>query len=103
MPATPKSTFKRIADETLAAIEHGSYTLDDTTFDLKQFVHRSNEQTLYFPPDSTTLSKWSSSTPPTSATNTQTDLSILSLSTLQASRLISESTQRKIGILNFAS
>ena len=109
--ANRSSSLRDIAQETLATIEHGSYELDDISYQLTPNVERSKQNTLYYAPNSS-LSEWSS--PPLAGPNRprsseHTEISIIEISTLQGARLMSESPPpdssdpRKIGVLNFAS
>ncbi len=107
-----RARLKGIADSTLGAIDHGSYVLDETTYDLRVATEQSKRQTAYYAPDSQ-LSTWASATPPTPAPHTK--ISLLEVSTLDGARYLhdtlgaqssnanSPQTIHKVGVLNFAS
>ena len=99
---------KGIADETLASIEHGSYTIGNDSYELAPSVDRSKRDTLYYAPDSS-LADWSS-TPASQVSSSPTEILCLEISTMEGARLMSTSRPsgsppdtRKIGVLNFAS
>lgn len=100
----PKRVARRkIADETLDAIDRGSYL----NHDLTKAITISKQNTRYYAPDSL-LSTWSSSDPPSPAR--QNNVTVLELSTLEGARYISalyagnpQQSKLKIGVLNFAS
>lgn len=106
-----RARLKGIADKTLDAINHGSYVLDETTYDLRVATEQSKRQTTYHAPDS--LSAWATTTPPTAVPHTK--ISLLEVSTLDGARYLhdmlgaqSSSTdlpgaRPRVGVLNFAS
>ncbi|KZT03911.1 uncharacterized protein LAESUDRAFT_744415 [Laetiporus sulphureus 93-53] len=95
--------LKAIAEETLAAIDQGSYHLNDTVYDLNADVISSKKGTQYYAPDSL-LYAWKSmaSTPQSSAA---VEISLLEISTLEGARLLSTFSDPppRVGVLNFAS
>ncbi|OSC98446.1 hypothetical protein PYCCODRAFT_1454428 [Trametes coccinea BRFM310] len=106
-----RTRLKKIADDTLAAIENGSYTVNGQTYDLEQPTKTSKQQTAYYAPDSL-LSAWPNSNRATSSSSDgSTNFSILEATTLEGMRLLraaltpddpNEAVPR-IGVLNFAS
>ncbi|KAH9949296.1 hypothetical protein B0H21DRAFT_147488 [Amylocystis lapponica] len=103
-----RSPLRKIADSTLEAIKHGSYTLDSVAHDLSTATTLSKKNTRYYAPDSL-LCGWSFTPPPRIVTPTQ--ISLLEVSTLDGARLLTaahrakhaDNPMPKIGILNFAS
>lgn len=100
-----RALLKKIADETIKAIETG-FDLNGISYNLRDRTEASKRRTRYFAPESL-LSTWSK-TPITAPPLIQlppTDISILEISTLAGARyLTTKATQpHKIGILNFAS
>ncbi|KAH9935090.1 uncharacterized protein BXZ73DRAFT_45531 [Epithele typhae] len=111
-----RTKLKQFAQDTLEAIEKGSYTLEGVKYDLRTLTSRSKQHTEYYAPDSM-LSQWSSATPPHPAAHT--NVSILEVSTLEGARILhsalhsstnpssppdaSATNSSRIGILNFAS
>jgi uncharacterized protein (TIGR02452 family) len=95
-----------IAEQTLAAIEKGSYTLSTGTYDLAEGVSDAKMGVKYYAPDSL-LSMWHMSQVTPNSTEgalTSTRIDILEISTLEGARYLrAESPDGKIGILNFAS
>lgn len=95
--------LRKIAEETLEAIEHGSYLKHD----LKARLAVSKQNTRYYAPDSL-LSTWTSASHPK---HDRTQMSLYEISTLEGARLLSigQTTSdparppSRIGILNFAS
>ncbi|KAI9064780.1 hypothetical protein FKP32DRAFT_1611019 [Trametes sanguinea] len=105
-----RTRLKKIADDTLAAMEHGSYTANGQTYDLERATRTSKQQTAYYAPDSL-LSAWSSSNRSTTSSRDATNFSVLEATTLEGTRLLraaltpddpNEAAPR-IGVLNFAS
>ena len=107
----PRSLVRRIAEETIAAIEYGSYTIpgpdSHVVHDLTAKIDVSKTGTTYYPADSQILSSWSNlGFQP--ALNAQTNVEILEISTIEGARLLydtlsSKGLNERIGILNFAS
>jgi uncharacterized protein (TIGR02452 family) len=95
-----------IAEQTLAAIEKGSYTLNGKTYDLAEGVSDAKMSAKYYAPDSL-LSMWSM--PQVTPSSTEgalagTRIDLLEISTLEGARYLrAENPEGKIGILNFAS
>jgi hypothetical protein len=107
----PRALVRRIAEETIAAIEHGSYTIpgpgSHVSHDLTAKIDVSMAGTTYYPADSQILSSWSDLDFQPSL-NVQTKVEILEISTIEGARLLSDTLSSKglderIGILNFAS
>ncbi|KAL0579623.1 hypothetical protein V5O48_002395 [Marasmius crinis-equi] len=94
----------KIAEETLDAIEEGSYTLNGTPHPFD--IERLKRDTKYYAPDSL-LSNWRN--PSTSAGNSsgKTETSLLEIRTLEGARYLASNlpsgSRDSIGILNFAS
>lgn len=102
---------RRIADETLAAIERGEVQLQASTYRFHDVVSYSIDNTIFFPPDSP-LTTWSTSAPP-APSSSPAQLDLRQGSTLQcASALLQElnanvastgGDSARIGVLSFAS
>ncbi|KAL0072547.1 hypothetical protein AAF712_000310 [Marasmius tenuissimus] len=94
----------KIAEETLDAIETGSYTLNGTTYPLD--TERLQRDTKYFAPDSL-LSNWRNPSASADSSSRQTEISLLEIRTLEGARYLAASmpsgSNDTIGILNFAS
>ncbi|PCH35701.1 hypothetical protein WOLCODRAFT_126185, partial [Wolfiporia cocos MD-104 SS10] len=103
-----RERLQTIADDTLEAIDRGSYTLNGATVDLSVAILASKKGTQYYDPDSL-LSGWAALRP--QGSREVGDVSLLEVSTLEGARLLSAklhaanptSPPRKVGILNFAS
>ncbi|KAJ7747758.1 hypothetical protein B0H16DRAFT_1554470 [Mycena metata] len=94
----------KIAADTLAAVEKGSYTdAEGNTHSLDDLGKSEfSSATEFYPPDSP-LSAWATSTPPTrDADAPKTELLLSKCSTLEGVQLLLPRA-RKIGVLNFAS
>ncbi|KAI0785806.1 hypothetical protein C8Q75DRAFT_310687 [Abortiporus biennis] len=97
-----RAALKKIADDTLEAIDHGSYLHHDLT----TYISASKHNTRYYAPDSL-LSTWrnDSNHPRTHANR----VALLEMSTLEGARWLANQhaghthPKPKIGILNFAS
>lgn len=103
-----RAALKRIAEDTLEAIERGSYL----NHDISIAITLSKQNTRFYAPDSL-LSTWSvpakSGSPPP-YTPHRSNISLLEISTLEGARLLFNMTASspspspsKIGVLNFAS
>ena len=103
---------RRIADETLAAIERGEIQLQGgATYHFHDVVSHSIENTMFFPPDSP-LATWSTSAPP-APSNSPAQLELCEGSTLQRARVLLQELNAnaartggdpaRIGVLSFAS
>ena len=102
---------RRIADETLAAIERGEVQLQGSTYQLREVISHSIENTLFFPPEST-LATWSTATP-TSRSAFPGQLELCEGSTLQRARALLHELNTnaavnadgpgRVGVLSFAS
>ena len=102
---------RRIADETLAAIERGEIQLQGSTYRFRDVISYSIDNTIFFPPDSI-LTTWSTAAPASSSTS-PAQLELCEGSTLQrAGVLLQElnanvagdgASPARIGVLSFAS
>ncbi|KIK69197.1 hypothetical protein GYMLUDRAFT_124310, partial [Collybiopsis luxurians FD-317 M1] len=102
---------KRIADDTIEAIEKGFFELNGTTFDFSVAVKEMTDATEYWGPDASRMVNWAQET--TRAKHKGVEISVLEISTLQGARVLEtqclsstaapNSRLPKIGILNFAS
>lgn len=106
-----RAFLRKIAEETIKAIEQGTFVLQDVAHDLRTRIEDSKRRTLYFAPDSL-LSTWSTKIQPTTTTSMiatnvlpPTEISILEISTLDGARYLATNASQsgKIGVLNFAS
>jgi uncharacterized protein (TIGR02452 family) len=105
------ATRRRIADETLAAIEHGEIQLQGSTYRFRDVVSYSVDNTIFFPPDSL-LATWSTS-PPASLSTSPAQLELCEGSTLQRAGVLLQElnanaagdggSPARIGVLSFAS
>ncbi|KAH9833569.1 uncharacterized protein C8Q71DRAFT_189605 [Rhodofomes roseus] len=109
-PEDRRGRLRKIAEETLDAIEEGTYTLNGKKHDLRTSVALAKKKTQYYAPDSL-LSGWSAARSSRPERSADTDLSVLEVSTLEGARLLSAVQQAgqtgappsRVGILNFAS
>lgn len=102
---------RRIADETLAAIERGEVQHQGSTYLIREAIAHSIENTLFFPPDST-LATWSTAAP-ASRSALPGQLELCEGSTLQrvrallqelnANAAINADGPARVGVLSFAS
>lgn len=102
---------RRIADETLAAIERGEVQLQGTTYHIRETISHSIDNTIFFPPEST-LSDWSTETP-ASPSAVPGQLELCEGSTLQRARAllhelntnaaVNTDGPARVGVLSFAS
>jgi uncharacterized protein (TIGR02452 family) len=102
---------RRIADETLAAIERGEIQLQGSTYRFHDVISHSIENTIFFPPDSP-LATWSTSAPP-APSSSPAQLELCEGSTLQRARTLLQQLNAnaartggdpaRIGVLSFAS
>jgi len=102
---------RRIADETLAAIERGEIQLQGSTYRFHDVVSYSIDNTIYFPPDSP-LTTWSTSAPP-APSSSPAQLELREGSTLLCARALLQELNAnaasaggdpaRIGVLSFAS
>ncbi|KAI0629686.1 hypothetical protein C8Q77DRAFT_301251 [Trametes polyzona] len=108
-----RTKLRRIAQETLDAIEDGRYVLQEKTYDLRVPTTISKQQTQYYAPDSL-LSMWANGSPPRTLAGEAghtTNISLLEVSTLEGARLLHDTLRSsspddplpKLGVLNFAS
>ncbi|KAJ7935189.1 hypothetical protein B0H13DRAFT_1949991 [Mycena leptocephala] len=98
----PQPSLAKITQDTLAAVEHGSYTDSDGNTHTVADFSNSPSATEFYPPDSS-LSSWTTSAPPPTASH-QTSLVLCKSSTLEGVRYcVPLAAGRKIGVLNFAS
>lgn len=108
---TNSAARRRIADETLAAIEHGEIQLQGSTFHFREVISHSIDNTTFFPPEST-LATWSTATPASSSA-VPGQLELCEGSTLQRARTllhelnanaaINADDPGRVGVLSFAS
>ncbi|KZV66460.1 hypothetical protein PENSPDRAFT_654864 [Peniophora sp. CONT] len=99
-PEDPRSRRKRIAEETLAAIDAGVVDLPGgASHPLGPRLAKCIQNTRYYPPDSS-LANWNESRPTTQSTTAPT---IIELTTLEGARLLLSEGCARVGILNFAS
>ncbi|KAF8627749.1 hypothetical protein AX17_006116 [Amanita inopinata Kibby_2008] len=97
----PRVRRRSIADETLKAIEAGSYFANGATYDLTQKTEESKGRTQFYGADSS-LSAWKTLSP--TMPSSQTTISFSEISTLEGARyLTTQAPDDRIGILNFAS
>ncbi len=102
---------RRIADETLAAIERGEVELQGSTYHIREVVSHSIDNTVFFSPEST-LATWSTATP-ASRPALPGQLELCEGSTLQRARAllhelntnatITADGPGRVGVLSFAS
>ncbi|KAJ3749512.1 hypothetical protein DFH05DRAFT_1533305 [Lentinula detonsa] len=106
----------RIAEETIEAIEKGSFDLNGTTYDLQVAVNQIRQSTEYWSPDAKKLVE-RSETKIISSSSRNVEISLLEISSLEGARFLdaqissqSESASSspyfsppKVGLLNFAS
>ncbi|KAG7091187.1 hypothetical protein E1B28_010238 [Marasmius oreades] len=96
----------KIANQTLDALEAGSYKVNDTTYPLD--IERLKRATRYYAPDSL-LSNWRNpgSTSSVCDVSRITQISLLEITTLQGARYLAAKlppqSKGAIGVLNFAS
>ncbi|KAH8796869.1 hypothetical protein DL96DRAFT_1010403 [Flagelloscypha sp. PMI_526] len=100
--ATNRPSRKTLAEQTLAAIEAGSYIVDNTTFQ----IPTADPNVQYYAADST-LSEWNNSSPDNARTPLSTSFVVQEISTLESACHLHASLpldgESKVGILNFAS
>ncbi|TFY60262.1 hypothetical protein EVJ58_g5265 [Rhodofomes roseus] len=109
-PDDRRGRLRKIAEETLDAIEEGTYTLNGKKHDLRTSVALAKKKTQYYAPDSL-LSGWSAARSSRPERSADTDVSVLEVSTLEGAHLLSAVQQAgqtgappsRVGILNFAS
>ncbi|KAJ3793163.1 hypothetical protein GGU11DRAFT_853122 [Lentinula aff. detonsa] len=109
----------RIAEETIEAIEKGSFDLNGTTYDLQVAVNQIRQSTEYWSPDAKKLVE-RSETKIVSSSSRNVEISLLEISSLEGARFLDAQISRqsdsasatstspyfsspKIGLLNFAS
>ena len=85
-----RSRRKEIADDTLEALEAGCYSLDGSTYALKDAVKRSEQGTRYHQPDCA-LASWEISPPP-SGSGRQAEVTLAEISTLEGARYLISQT-----------
>ena len=105
------ATRRRIADETLAAIELGEVQLQGSTYRFRDVISHSIDNTIFFPPESLPAT-WSTSTPASSST-VPAKLELCEGSTLQRTRALLQElntsatgdagARPRVGVLSFAS
>ncbi|KAJ6593400.1 hypothetical protein B0H19DRAFT_919867 [Mycena capillaripes] len=97
----PQSPLAKIAEDTLTAVEHGSYTDSDGHTHTVDDLSKSPSATDLYPPDSS-LSGWATIPPQSNADALKTELVLLKSSTLEGVQYCTP-LARRIGVLNFAS
>lgn len=106
-----RAELKRIADETITAIKEGRYPFRGVDQELAVKTREAVKHTLFYDPESP-VSLWASTTPDAGITSSsQTHISVLNISTLDAARLLEhaymtnplEKGSARTGVLNFAS
>ncbi|KAJ7125188.1 hypothetical protein C8R44DRAFT_734476 [Mycena epipterygia] len=95
----PNPSLVKIAEETLAAVENGTYT--DSDGHTHTVDNLTSASTQYYPPDSP-LSGWAAAPPPAQAVAPPTSLVLCKNSTIEGVQYCTP-LARKIGVLNFAS
>ncbi|KZP28493.1 hypothetical protein FIBSPDRAFT_947726 [Athelia psychrophila] len=123
--AQKRARLKKLAEQTLQALEDGSYTLPTSAVprNLAVKIQLTEAGTRHYAPDDAALSAWSTSTSalsPPSTPDVVTELSFLEISTIDGVRLLASTlpppppppppsasspnpAAEKIGVLNFAS
>ncbi|KAF7976400.1 hypothetical protein HWV62_6793 [Athelia sp. TMB] len=108
--AQKRARLKRLAEQTLKALEDGSYTIPGSSVprNLSVKIHRTEVDTKYYAPDDAVLAAWSTKAVQTADTSEQTEFSILEISTIDGARFLantvsSSGPSTKICVLNFAS
>ncbi|KZP28488.1 hypothetical protein FIBSPDRAFT_908646 [Athelia psychrophila] len=117
--AQKRARLKKLAEQTLQALEDGSYTLPTSAVprNLAVKIQLTEAGTRHYAPDDAALSAWSTSTNtlgPPSTPDVVTELSFLEISTIDGVRLLASTlppppstspnlAAEKIGVLNFAS
>ncbi|KZT21100.1 hypothetical protein NEOLEDRAFT_1139954 [Neolentinus lepideus HHB14362 ss-1] len=102
-----RSRLRKVAEETLEAIEEGQYSFPNgKTHAIRRRNQFSTQNTRYYPPDSA-LSAWAITPRLANVSGHNTEISILEISTLEGARLLSNQkrvlSDGRIGVLNFAS
>lgn len=104
--AQKRARLKKLAEQTLKALEDGSYTISTSSVprNLSVKIYDTEARTRYYTPDDVELTTWSTSAlKPASTVGALTAFSILEISTIDGVRLLSNVALEKIGVLNFAS
>ncbi|KAH7909357.1 hypothetical protein BJ138DRAFT_1155472 [Hygrophoropsis aurantiaca] len=100
--------LRKIAETTLKAIKDGIITVAGISHDLAAKITFSNNNTCYYAADSV-LSTWSNTSFPPRAIQSNTEISVLEISTLDGARSLSNTLSSRstsfgrIALLNFAS
>ncbi|PPR03286.1 hypothetical protein CVT26_008120 [Gymnopilus dilepis] len=101
--------LKRIADETLRAIDEGMYPYHGVDQELQPRMREAIKGTKFYPPDSP-ASFWATTKLDSSSTPSPAHISVLNVSTLDAARLLYNAYKNDpkdhgavTGVLNFAS
>lgn len=105
-----RTRLRRLAEQTLEAIQSGSYTLPNSSIprNLSVKIDSMTAGTRYYPPDDPILSAWPTHSSQKVHDQTPTEISILDISTIDGVRFLSDTISprtslEKIGVLNFAS
>ena len=103
-----RAELKRIANDTLRALNYGNYPFKGIDKDLSGPMEYSKRNTKYYPPDSP-IREWAENPQNLPPDSSPTHISVLHVSTLDAARLLENvyknnpSKRGKTGVLNFAS
>lgn len=107
--ASRRDRLRKIAEETLAVVKKGSYTVpsDGTNCDLRASINSLTSGTLYYSAHSEIITHWTSC-PAEYSASSATEVAILEVSTIEGAQFLSNNIASqdltdKIGILNFAS
>ncbi|EJD38152.1 hypothetical protein AURDEDRAFT_107879 [Auricularia subglabra TFB-10046 SS5] len=97
-----RERLAKIAGETLAAIENGSYMIGVTAYRLAPAISSLKERTEFEAPTSP-LAHWQQPASGFQYPQTRTTLAISEISTLVATRKLAQDPGAAVGVLNFAS
>jgi len=100
---TNRNQRVKIAADTLAAIQHGSYSLNDVTYPLAAAVQTMIDGTVYEAPTSATMANWKSAPAPSATAVEKTTIEMRLASTLISLRALCAIPDASVGVLNFAS
>lgn len=97
-----RDRLAKIASETLAVIENGSYMLGVTAYRLAPAISALKDHTEFIPSNSP-LAQWQQPSASTLSPHTRTSFAISEVSTLVAIRKLAQDPAAVVGALNFAS